>query len=105
MSRQQSSKQQREEADREQRIAERREQDVRKMLSRNDWPRWPWLPLKRWVDGNMETAVLHADEPEVSPRIHHTNVFAVRTYFPTPEMRTTQFANLRAIVDAGWMVD
>ena len=98
-------RQQREEAEREQRIEQRRQQDVQHMLDRQHWPKWPWLPLKRWVDGQMETAVLHADEPEVDPRIHFINVFAIRTYFPTPDMRTEQFANLRAIVDAGWMVD
>lgn len=37
--------------------------DLEFIKDQNMWPAWPLLPLKRYKDGNYETAVLRATEP------------------------------------------
>lgn len=63
---------------------------------------WPFCPLKRYVPresgGNgMETAYLFAGR---GPVLHHGNMFG-----PKENDRQETFADYRAILDAGWVVD
>jgi len=82
--------------------------DLQKMNSRNDWPRWPWLPMKRIMsDGSLQCSLLHADSDATKPAyLYLVNLFEVRSYFPTSDMPTTrEYVDFQAMLDDGWKVD
>jgi hypothetical protein len=78
--------------------------------SPGDWPHWPWLPVKRYVGHDMNTALLHADETGQDNRpipVYVTNLFDVRHYFPTAEMKANAltYPDVAALLADGWQVD
>ena len=78
------------------------DQDDLEMMQRDHLWVYDYLPLKRWKDGTMETAVLAPPNDTDQGRIvfHGANIFGridreVRVIYP----------NTQAVVDAGWRVD
>ena len=70
------------------------------------WPRWPWLPLKRYVNGGMpDLGALHADYAiDCKPRVYFINVFGA-SWFPHPKDEFKEYDNLEAMIADGWIVD
>lgn len=86
---------------------ERRALDLQRMREPRAWPRWPWLPMKKYDDSGLTCAVFHADDtdPKVQPKIYFVSLFEIKTYFPTPDMRSQQYESMAAILEDVWMVD
>lgn len=38
-----------------------REREIKMMITPTRWPRWPFLPVKRWVDRIQEHGFIYAD--------------------------------------------
>jgi hypothetical protein len=77
----------------------------------NRWPKWPWLPLKRWNHQtcHYDCALLHADDGTdraAKVTLYEVNLYAVRTWFPTQEMPVAQvFPDWASFVQSDWLVD
>lgn len=86
---------------------ERRALDLKRMQAPGNWPKWPWLPMKRNVDGDLQCAVFHADDtdPKAQPKLYFINMFQIVTYFPTREMTSQQYESIGAIIEDGWKID
>jgi hypothetical protein len=78
---------------------QRREREKAKMLDPLSWPMWPWLPLKRQVDGRIEFGAMYADDTDDGKPVR---VF-VRAGREVG--REDQFPDHDGLLDAGWVVD
>ena len=69
-----------------------------------EWPQWPWLPIKKWSDTRreMDCAVINAGNLTT---IWHTNLWALSRRTTFEDVSKTQFDSAEAIVAAGWVVD
>ncbi len=79
------------------------EQDVHMVQAPDNWPQWPFLPMKRYVDGRM-TCTLLMEEARPPYRLYEVNLWATsaeafrtckKYEYPTPE----------AMMQDGWTVD
>lgn len=71
------------------------------------WPNYPFLPVKRLVNENMQTGVIWASEKTKSKIIvRRCNLFDIPelvTDFILLESET--FHNVNKLLEAGWIVD
>lgn len=79
-------------------------EEVRFIESFQTWPMYPWLPIKRYVDGqdHPECAMIHAGNLTV--------VIHAGLHGSTPDQvvaaKTTKYESIEALVkDGGWYVD
>jgi len=82
-----------------------------------EWPKYPVLPLKRWVKGKLETAVIFANTRCMTPTGVGREtadpekpfmIYEGITVFNTNELHENQehmYANLADLLDSGWKVD
>lgn len=73
--------------------------DVEFMKDPDKWPYWPVLPLKRYVNNNLECGLIFASG---EPKIFLTNVFAGKNL---EEVDTISYESYEALTGAGWMID
>lgn len=73
--------------------------DLRYMANPGLWPNWPFLPLKRYVDGGLETCYM-LDATGKALSVFHGNMFEAKK-----EDREQVYPDLRAIQADGWIVD
>ena len=73
----------------------------------NEWPLWPWLPMKRYSRNTIaDSGLLHADDYDSTPcKLYIMNVFMVRSRFPTKDMEVREYPSLDALLADGWEVD
>lgn len=85
--------------------------DDKAMMSSPDrWPRWPWLPMKRHVNGHsdLDLGLLHADAfPDQPCKIYKGNLFEGKLhYFPLADQAFwSEYPNFDAVLADGWIVD
>lgn len=80
-----------------------RADDELMMTTPNEWPRWPWLPLK---GGSIKPGALYAGdlvEPDGTVIVHHVNTFNLP--FDLDDAECTTYESPAAACDAGWKVD
>ena len=82
--------------------------DLEMMRSFDNWPVWPTLPMKRYVDGQLEPAIL----VELITSYQYAFVPGVTMYdkVKASDPRIERFSKdnierLQAILADGWMVD
>lgn len=83
--------------------------DVEFIQTPNDWPRWPFLPMKRWrgsSDGSrsvMDTGIIHISNLN---KVVITNLYGMPTTFDEfTKLPNEEFRSADEIVAAGWVVD
>lgn len=79
----------------EARRAENKARDLRYISDPMQWVQFV-CPVKRYVDGKMQTAYLTGDGP---------NLYLGNMFSASPTDQKVPYADYAAIVDAGWMVD
>lgn len=76
------------------------EQSTKLIEDPNAWGMWPILPMKRVIDGRLETGYLYGDP--VKP----IKLFKGNLYTANPSTDPVEeFADAKAMTLAGWMVD
>ncbi len=71
------------------------------MLDPERWPAWPFLPLKRYVEGaGLDVAVLAA-----APRDGRTVAFAVGNMFDRTTVERVEKRTVESVLADGWVVD
>lgn len=81
------------------------DRDVEMMLNPLRWPRWPWLPVKRYLGGRMECGLLYADD---STEVILGNLYALEPGLKTLAERglaSKKYESVDALVADGWEVD
>ena len=79
--------------------------ELEMMKSPEDWPMYPYLPVKRYRDGGLpDVGVMVKDG---GPRIHHTDALAVVTL---PQhlvslLPAHEYESFDALLADGWQVD
>ena len=68
--------------------------DLEMMTHPNDWPKWPWLYVKR---PGLDTGAVFADDTDPDP-------FVIREYAKAGNVKCT-YPNAQAAIDDGWKVD
>lgn len=81
----------------------RRDQDLHMLNHPDIWPAFPFLPVKRYVEGRLDCRVIWAGTPL---KVVEASLFALPG---TEEEFTTlphiDYASTEAIVSDGWTVD
>jgi hypothetical protein len=86
-----------------------------------DWPRWPWLPVKRWNGSELQVGTLYADDIDLPQdkdangpiRVFGVNVFetsmraavALTEGVPCPWPVLDSYENVEAMIADGWKGD
>jgi hypothetical protein len=77
--------------------------DIAMLKSSDKWPGWPFLPIKRYVNNDMQAAVIWAGEPL---NVIETNLFDLpKTFDELKKIAHKKYESPEAIVEDGWMVD
>lgn len=76
--------------------------ELKMMESREDWPRWPLLPIKRRVEGEsgIQIATLYASDPL---EFFEVSMYGLQDAIKGG-MKGTQVTPLQ-LVNGGWVVD
>lgn len=75
--------------------------DAQMVRDIGSWPRWPWLPVKRNVNGDVECAVVHADK---ETRVYIANLGDVPRFFPRAEYKFIDYPTVEALLEV-WRID
>lgn len=83
--------------------------DQKMMETPRHWPKWPFLPLKRFTNGRMESAVLYATAQDGKPVVFvKVNLFGIKDEVaskPISEWPGYREVTPAEIVAEGWVVD
>ena len=85
-----------------------RERNLNMMKSPDDWPVWPYLPLKRKVEGRppLISFLYYDDEDGPYPILYGCSIYAVQDNDPPLHLcPRTGYDSFEAILDEGWEVD
>lgn len=83
--------------------------DLQLMKSPTEWPSWPFLPVKRWVNNQIECCLMMAVENNL------TKVFKGLNLWHLPKDKTIKeiieiaesydYVSYEAIISDGWEID
>lgn len=92
---------------REEQERQRKDEDLRLMSDPKTWPQWPFLPLKRHVNGKHEVGVLYADAIDGKPMtfMPGQNLFALFDRDPQQLINGAVKKSPQELLDDGWEVD
>lgn len=78
------------------------EKDTIKFIHAVDnWPQWPWLPVKRHQSSGLQTGVIYGGK---KTEIRNVNLFALtRESWEAAEVH--EYHSVEALVADGWVVD
>ena len=78
---------------------DRKKKDIKMMNTPDDWPAWPFLPLKRYIESHKspECAILLAGH---GPKVVKCNMWSY-----DPKAETIEYTSFQELVDAGWIID
>ena len=81
--------------------------DLKMMRSPGRWPAWPFLPVKRTVDGEQECAVMVEESMSgtATPIVYLVNLFALKEAGSLSKVENRRYESLEAVVADGWVVD
>jgi hypothetical protein len=87
--------------------------EAEKIRNLKGWPRWPWLPLKRARNHELELGVMYADDIDGPVRVFDINLFetsmraavALTNGAECPWSIHQTYENVDAMVADGWMGD
>jgi hypothetical protein len=89
---------------------ERKKQDEEKslkfMLDPNRWPRWPYLPVKKYPVGMSHGMPDTGVVLEGKPTVYIANLYALpRTPEGWEALQKHEYLTFQALVNDGWIVD
>lgn len=84
-----------------------REDHKAMMQDQSRWPRWFFLPVKRWVGHDLQCGVLHRQHPgPVRPQVVRANIFNLpQTREEFLALPKHDYGSFDSLLDDGWEVD